>query len=190
MYLIRELAQKHKLTRTALLHYDSIGLLCPSARSEAGYRLYSDENEEKLRKIVLFRSMGIPLEQIKMLLESNTSKITNVLLLRLSDINSEIETLRQKQQNIIDLFKSAEAFSSLLTEQDMEPLTDILLSGISPAEWHANFEAMSPVLHSEFLRLIESIPEEKRTSFLDAVSSLPEDERKHLKKLIKKQTRS
>ena len=190
MYLIRELAHKYKLTRTALLHYDSIGLLCPSTRSDAGYRLYSDEDEEKLRKIMLFRSMGIPLEQIKMLLESNTYEITNALLLRLGDINSEIETLKQKQQNIIDLLKSAEAFSSLLTEQDMESLTDILLSGISPAEWHANFEAMSPAMHGEFLRLIETIPEEKRTSFLNAARSLPEDERKQLKKLIKKKNRS
>jgi len=39
MFLITELARKHGLSRSTLLYYDRIGLLTPSGRSEAGYRL-------------------------------------------------------------------------------------------------------------------------------------------------------
>ena len=65
MYLIRQLAAKYKLTRTSLLHYDAIGLLSPSGRTEAGYRLYSEDDETKLQSILLFRSMGISLGNIR-----------------------------------------------------------------------------------------------------------------------------
>lgn len=50
---IGELAKRSGLTVRALHHYDSIGLLCPSARSEAGYRLYNRDDIARDRKSVV-----------------------------------------------------------------------------------------------------------------------------------------
>ncbi len=52
----------------ALHHYDEIGLLVPSARTEAGYRLYGDADLARLQEILLFRELEIPLDDIATLL--------------------------------------------------------------------------------------------------------------------------
>lgn len=51
-----------------LHHYDQIGLLAPSARTAAGYRLYSDADLARLQEILLFRELEIPLDDIATLL--------------------------------------------------------------------------------------------------------------------------
>jgi DNA-binding transcriptional MerR regulator len=48
-----------------LHHYDEIGLLSPSARSEAGYRLYDPDDLERLHQILLFRELGFTLADIR-----------------------------------------------------------------------------------------------------------------------------
>ena len=64
MYTISQLGAMFGLSRSTLLYYDSLGLLRPSARSEAGYRLYSDDDCTRMRQIVLFRGLGVPLSKI------------------------------------------------------------------------------------------------------------------------------
>src|SRR5215217_7033464 len=61
---IGEVARASGLTVRTLHHYDEIGLLVPSARSEAGYRLYSDADVRRLYRILALREMGFPLEEI------------------------------------------------------------------------------------------------------------------------------
>jgi DNA-binding transcriptional MerR regulator len=48
----------------ALHHYDEIGLLRPSGRSEAGYRLYSEADLVRLQQIMFFRALELPLPEI------------------------------------------------------------------------------------------------------------------------------
>lgn len=48
---VGELAKRSGLTIRTLHHYDSIGLLVPSSRSDAGYRLYDRPNIERLHRI-------------------------------------------------------------------------------------------------------------------------------------------
>ena len=46
------------VTVRTLHHYDEIGLLVPSDRTRAGYRLYTDDDLERLQQILLFRQCG------------------------------------------------------------------------------------------------------------------------------------
>jgi DNA-binding transcriptional MerR regulator len=48
----------------ALHHYDEIGLLVPSGRSDAGYRLYSHADLARLQQILFFRALELPLGEI------------------------------------------------------------------------------------------------------------------------------
>lgn len=48
----------------ALHHYDEIGLLRPSARTEAGYRLYTMADLERLQQVLLFKELGFALPDI------------------------------------------------------------------------------------------------------------------------------
>ena len=51
-----------------LHHYDQAGLLRPSGRSPAGYRQYTEEDVERLQRILFYRELELPLEQIRALL--------------------------------------------------------------------------------------------------------------------------
>ncbi len=54
----------------ALHHYDAIGLLRPSGRSTAGYRLYTPGDVERLQHVVVYRRLGFSLEEVGQLLAS------------------------------------------------------------------------------------------------------------------------
>lgn len=61
MLRVGELAARAGLTVRALHHYDSIGLLVPSARSDAGYRLYDRNDVARLHQIQALRKFGMAL---------------------------------------------------------------------------------------------------------------------------------
>ena len=65
---VGDLARRTGLTVRTLHHYDEIGLLAPSGRSEAGYRLYSQADVQRLHAIQTMRQMGLPLSDISDLL--------------------------------------------------------------------------------------------------------------------------
>ncbi len=65
---VGELARRTGLTVRTLHHYDEIGLLKPSGRSEAGYRLYSQADVQRLHGIQTMRQMGLALADIDALL--------------------------------------------------------------------------------------------------------------------------
>ena len=63
-FTVGALAARTGLTVRTLHHYDTIGLLSPSGRTEAGYRLYSETDVRRLEHIVVLRSLGVSLPEI------------------------------------------------------------------------------------------------------------------------------
>jgi len=70
MMTVREVSALTGVSVRALHHYDSIGLLPPTAVSEAGYRLYDEEALVRLQCIMLYRTLEFPLRDIKAILDS------------------------------------------------------------------------------------------------------------------------
>ena len=68
LYRINELANLAGISERTLRYYDQIGLLIPASRSDTGYRIYSDNDLEKLQQILFWRELGFSLEQIRQLL--------------------------------------------------------------------------------------------------------------------------
>jgi DNA-binding transcriptional MerR regulator len=68
-YRIGELARAAGVTVRALHHYDSLGLLVPSERTQAGHRLYSAADVQRLYRLLALRGVGLPLEEIGPLLD-------------------------------------------------------------------------------------------------------------------------
>ena len=54
----------------ALHHYDRIGLVVPSVRTPAGYRGYTDADIERLHLVLVYRSIGLPLDEIRTLIDN------------------------------------------------------------------------------------------------------------------------
>ena len=59
-YTINKIARFAGVTLRTLRYYDKIGLLTPSARTDAGYRLYSDEDVERLQQILFLGNWTSP----------------------------------------------------------------------------------------------------------------------------------
>ena len=70
MMTVHEVSKLAGVSVRTLQYYDKIGLLHPSGYSEAGYRLYADNDLERLQQILLFRELEFPLKDIRKIMES------------------------------------------------------------------------------------------------------------------------
>lgn len=68
---IGELAALSGVTVRTLQHYDRIGLLTPEKDPANGYRLYDDRAVDRLQEILLFRGLGMPLQEIRGILDAS-----------------------------------------------------------------------------------------------------------------------
>jgi DNA-binding transcriptional MerR regulator len=62
-----------------LHHYDQIGLVVPSVRTPAGYRGYTDADIERLHLVLVYRSVGMPLDEIRALLDDPSADVVEHL---------------------------------------------------------------------------------------------------------------
>ena len=70
---VGQVAQSFGVTVRTLHHYDAQGLVVPSARTHAGYRLYTDADLSRLAVVVTYRRLGLPLTQVRDLLDGEGS---------------------------------------------------------------------------------------------------------------------
>jgi DNA-binding transcriptional MerR regulator len=109
---IGEVAAATGLTVRTLHHYDEIGLLAPSGRSEAGYRLYADEDVRRLYRIAAFRRLGFALGEIGALLDGDGSDPRPVIRAQLDRLDAEValrERLRARLVRLLDALGGDEA---------------------------------------------------------------------------------
>jgi MerR family transcriptional regulator, thiopeptide resistance regulator len=96
---VGELAKRTGVTVRALHHYDSIGLLRPSGRSEGGYRLYNRDDVARLHGIQTLRQMGVPLAEVAQLLDGGASSLQVIVARQLGSLDQEIarsQALRER----------------------------------------------------------------------------------------------
>jgi DNA-binding transcriptional MerR regulator len=99
MLKVGELAALANLTVRTLHHYDSIGLLQPSARSDAGYRLYDRDDVARLHRIQALRSFGMSLADIGLYLDSPAGSPLALVDRQLAALDRQIrETARMREQ--------------------------------------------------------------------------------------------
>jgi len=136
-YSISQLASIFGLSRSTLLYYDRIGLLRAAKRTDSGYRRYSKHEHDKLERICMFRSTGLPLADIQKILTGD-----------------EILTLRVQQQLITAMLKniSSDKFAPAMNKQMwVEMLEAAGMDESAMQHWHTKFEARAPQTHYEFL---------------------------------------
>ena len=70
---VGQVAETFGVTVRTLHHYDAEGLVVPSARTSAGYRLYTDADLSRLASVVTYRRLGLPLTEVRALLDGDGS---------------------------------------------------------------------------------------------------------------------
>jgi DNA-binding transcriptional MerR regulator len=100
---VRQFAELAGITVRTLHHYDRLKLLQP-ARTGSGYRIYCVRDLERLEQIVALKFLGIPLKQIKPLLERDVGKLPGVLRKQ----RYALEEKRRRLDQAIDAIRDAE----------------------------------------------------------------------------------
>jgi len=104
---IGELANKAGLTVRTLHHYDAIGLLSPSQRTEGGARLYGQDDLIRLHRIEALKRFGYSLPDIKASLEGDPARVPLELLQRqIAELNAQAlraQRLGRRLQYIVDM---------------------------------------------------------------------------------------
>lgn len=118
---IGELAKRTGLTVRTLHHYDAIGLLCPSARSDAGYRLYNRADIERLHRIQALRRMDLSLAEVAALLQNDGAGLQQV-------IEQQIALLDRQAGRIIELRDRLKALLDRVAHNEEPDLSDWLIT--------------------------------------------------------------
>lgn len=102
-YSVGELARRAGLTVRTLHHYEALGLLRPSGRSEAGYRRYGEADVLRLHRALALRDAGLSLKDIVPLLDGEAPQpLAQVLQAQIEQIEAQLlaqETLLQTLKN-------------------------------------------------------------------------------------------
>lgn len=153
MLTITELARRCNVSRTTILYYERAGLL-KAQRASNGYRTYGNKELERLKSIVSYRSYGVPVSEIALLLESeNEHEQEQLLRNQFNALEDEIQRLRNQQKAILTtLNQSTNNEPDILTKERWTEL--MAASGLSNEDmtnWHIQFESMEPDAHQRFL---------------------------------------
>ena len=100
---IGELAKRTGLTVRALHHYDAIGLLSPSARSDAGYRLYNEADIARLHRILALRRFGLALADIGTTLTRADLSLSTVVARQIGLLTEQIQQAKALRSRLSQL---------------------------------------------------------------------------------------
>jgi MerR family transcriptional regulator, thiopeptide resistance regulator len=135
---IGELARIAGVTVRTLHHYDSVGLLVPSERTHGGHRLYSAADVQRLYRLLALRGVGLPLEEIGPLLDSEDGIGDTVrrhlgrveqqlgaleqLHLRLTQLLIALDGDEDSTQRFLDALEAMTMFEKYYTPEQLEQL--------------------------------------------------------------------
>lgn len=130
-YQVKDVAELSGLSIRALHHYDEIGLLKPSARTAAGYRLYNDDDLLRLQQILIGRELGLPLEAIRRSLDDPTFDRRAALLAQRAE-------LTRRAAATADMIRAIDtALNALDAKNAEEPNVDFkkIFNGFDPGKY-------------------------------------------------------
>ena len=162
MIRIGDLAKTANISKRTLYHYEHIGLLLPARVSENGYRYYDNQAVIRLQKILLLKSIGYTLEQIKELLQNQSPG--NEHENWIASLHEQIELIERKKEELsrkqyylrstlhtirLTGTEQLNGLMEVLAAMNDRPLSD----GIIPAEF-----TEEPALTAEEVELLKRLP--------------------------------
>ncbi len=105
MKTVKEISEITGISIRTLHYYDEIGLLLPTKKSDAGYRLYDQKALETLQQILFFREFDIPLKEIKTFMQNNTLDKNQILKMQKNMLITKKRRLEKLIAHIDDILK-------------------------------------------------------------------------------------
>jgi len=100
---VGELAKRAGITVRTLHHYEQTGLLLPSARSAAGYRLYNLADVQRLHMIQALAKAGLELAEIRDFLEKDSLTLSELLDAQIRLLDKQVRSITTLRDRLVDL---------------------------------------------------------------------------------------
>lgn len=123
-YSVGRVAGLAGVTVRTLHHYDEIGLLAPSGRSHAGHRRYDDADLDRLQRILFYRELGFPLEEVAVLLDDPESDPREHLRRQHALLTDRIARLQQMAAAVEHAMEAKKMGINLTPEEKFEVFGD------------------------------------------------------------------
>lgn len=170
MMTVKEISEITGISVRTLHYYDEIGLLTPSGKSEAGYRLYDEKALERLRQILFFREFDLPLKEIKTVMDNPALDRTGILQM-------QRQMLVRKKERMERLISSIDKILKGEGQMDFEVFSKREIEEI----WHSMYENCNEAQKAIFIAHYGS-KEEWRRQFLERAGS--EEAQQNFAKII------
>ena len=120
-YTTSQFAQKAAVTARTVRFYDNVGLLSPSRTTEAGHRLYSDEDLWSLQQILALKFLGFSLEEIKVCLQTDPERLRATL-------TTQKAMMREKRTRLDAVIEAIEQAETVLrsNQGDLEAIVNVI----------------------------------------------------------------
>ncbi|MEV0150303.1 MULTISPECIES: MerR family transcriptional regulator [unclassified Nonomuraea] len=107
-----------------LHHWDTIGLVCPSGRTWAGYRVYSDDDVARIHRVLVYRELGFPLAEIGRILDDPEADAREHLRRQRSQLVERISRLQQMLGAVDRMIEASDTGIRLTPRQQAEIFGD------------------------------------------------------------------
>lgn len=128
MRTVKELSDLTGISVRTLHYYDEIGLLKPTEKSDAGYRLYDDKALETLQQILFFREFDISLKEIKAVLDNPALERNQILQVQRKMLVTKKERMERLIASIDDILKGENKMDfTIFTKTEVEEMFQTML---------------------------------------------------------------
>lgn len=159
MRTVKEVSDLTGISVRTLHYYDEIGLLKPTNKSEAGYRLYDDKALETLQQVLFFREFDIPLKEIKAIVENPALDRNQILQMQRNMLTAKKERMERLIASIDDILKGENKMDfAVFSKTEMEEMFQTMIEHMP--------ENIRDIAVKEFGSI-----ERWKTHYMEAVSS-------------------
>ncbi len=128
MRTVKEVSDLTGISVRTLHYYDEIGLLKPTDKSEAGYRLYDDKALEALQQVLFFREFDIPLKEIKAIVENPALDRNQILQMQRNMLTAKKERMERLIASIDDVLKGENKMDfAVFSKTEMEEMFQTMI---------------------------------------------------------------
>lgn len=128
MRTVKEISDLTGISVRTLHYYDEIGLLKPTDKSEAGYRLYNDKALETLQQILFFREFDISLKEIKAVMENPALERNQILEMQRKMLVAKKERMERLIASIDDILKGENKMDfTIFSKTEVEEMFQTML---------------------------------------------------------------
>lgn len=128
MRTVKEISELTGISVRTLHYYDEIGLLKPTEKSDAGYRLYDDKALETLQQILFFREFDISLKEIKAVLDNPALDRNQILQVQRKMLVTKKERMERLIASIDDILKGENKMDfTIFTKTEVEEMFQTML---------------------------------------------------------------